>query len=439
MKTNKTNLLFAFALSSIFLCKQSFSQEVLLLPDAIKLALDNNLQIKIAHNKRKMAEEKSSWGYAGYYPQLSLNGGYTGNVDDTELKFLNGETLIRDNARSSGLNASLDFRYPLFDGFARLNTYNSFRESEAIENLHLKASKEDVVKQVIALYYKCSADEALQYVLSEVLKVSVERLSIADNKYKLGVFSKMDFLQARLDYYNDSIALLEQEQHLYESRVMLNRWIGQKTDVIFKTSELPKEEEKMSLESLNQEAMQANTSLLLLNKNRSMGVLQLKNQQASLYPQIDLLGNLNLRRAQTEAGFVQSTRNSGLLYGLSVSYPLFNGFQRQTDRNIAKIHIENTELAISDAQVQLEAELAVLHAQYSRKLQQLKLIKLSYAIASESMEVAKESYRLGSISSLQFRDAQLKYNMAGFALIRAMYEITLAKNNMLYLSGNLAN
>ena len=70
------------------------AQQMLTKKEAVKLALDNNYDIKIANNNVQVAENNTSVLNSGYLPTVTGTAGATYNLDNTEAEFSNGNTTV---------------------------------------------------------------------------------------------------------------------------------------------------------------------------------------------------------------------------------------------------------------------------------------------------------------------------------------------------------
>ena len=67
------------------------------------------------------------------------------------------------------------------------------------------------------------------------------------------------------------------------------------------------------------------------------------------------------------------------------------------------------------------------------------LEEANFENAEEVLDIALERFRLGSISSLEFREAQRTFLQAENRLITAKYESKIAETELLRLSGELGD
>ncbi|MFM7896994.1 MAG: TolC family protein, partial [Flavobacterium sp.] len=111
----------------IFLGFSSQAQELLTLEDAVKIALENNYDIKIAENNSKIDATNNNLANAGMLP--SLNANFTNNNSqlDTKQTQIDGSERELDNAKNMNLTYGVSLDWTIFDGlsmFARKEQLN---------------------------------------------------------------------------------------------------------------------------------------------------------------------------------------------------------------------------------------------------------------------------------------------------------------------------
>ncbi len=82
---------------------QSFSQQLLSLKDAVKIALENNFSINIAKNISTITENNASVGNAGFLPTIDATGSYTKSQSNTKQEYFDGRTIDRTGAKINEL------------------------------------------------------------------------------------------------------------------------------------------------------------------------------------------------------------------------------------------------------------------------------------------------------------------------------------------------
>ena len=107
------------------------AQELLTLEDAVKIALENNYDIKIAENNSKIDATNNSLANAGMLP--SLNANFTNNNSqlNTTQTQADGSERKLDNAKNMNLTYGVGLDWTIFDGLSM------FARKEQLQVLNL--------------------------------------------------------------------------------------------------------------------------------------------------------------------------------------------------------------------------------------------------------------------------------------------------------------
>jgi outer membrane protein TolC len=171
--------------------------------------------------------------------------------------------------------------------------------------------------------------------------------------------------------------------------------------------------------------------------NRSAARNDLRGAYAPLLPRVGLSVGYTLSQSESQAGFFKYNRNVGLTYGLSASLALFDGFNLHRRIGNARLALRQTEWALDETVNRLDAQVVRAFKRYETNLRISDLEQENLAAARESVAAAMERYRLGGLSALELRDAQVKLLEATDRLFSARYEAKVAETELLRMSGTL--
>ncbi len=119
---NKFKIL-SFAAIYLNLYFQGIGQELLTKDLAVKIALENNFEIKAANNLTKIAENNAALTNSDFLPSLSGSAGSTFASTSSENKFQDDRVVSVSGVETVGYNANLALNYTLFNGFGRKYNY----------------------------------------------------------------------------------------------------------------------------------------------------------------------------------------------------------------------------------------------------------------------------------------------------------------------------
>lgn len=434
MKYWRTTSLFIFTL---MLGTALAAQDHLTLDKAIKIGLENNYTIRTAKNESEIASNNNSPGNAGMLPNVDANGSGSKSQTSSKQEYITGETIDRNGAKSTSYNAGVQLNWTIFDGLDMFITKKKLSELESLGEASARQSVENSVAQIVDAYYNIVRQQQTLQVLQEAKTISQDRMNIAETKQKLGSGSGLEYMQAKADYNADQSALLKQQAVVSNAQVELNRLLARDVNTSFTVSDTIPLLPSLQLDALQQKAAVMNSALQQVRLQKQVAELNIKSLQARRLPQIGINVGYDYSHSESQSGFLLSNQSRGLNYGLSVQFNLFNGFNQNRQVQNARISAKNSEIQLSQLKTQLDASLKQSYENYQNGLQLVELEQENKSVARNTVDIATEKYRLGSITPLELKEAQRTYIQAESRLVDARYQAKSAETELLRLSGQM--
>ncbi|MDZ4330133.1 MAG: TolC family protein, partial [Flavobacterium sp.] len=107
------------------------------------------------------------------------------------------------------------------------------------------------------------------------------------------------------------------------------------------------------------------------------------------------------------------------------------------NEKIAKIQIENSKLNIEQQNLALNSQLATSYQTYLTNLELIALEEKNESIAKQNLNITLDKFRIGTITTLEFRTAQLNYVNAKVRYSNAQFQGKLSEIALRELAGNL--
>ncbi|WP_295182584.1 TolC family protein [uncultured Christiangramia sp.] len=411
--------------------------------EVISRALDENFGIRIAENNVEIADNNQNILNSGYLPTLTGLAGANYDLNDRVTEPENGETVDQRGIESNRYNASINLGYTLFDGLGRLYNYRSLQEQYDLSQLEARETIENTILQIMSVYYEVARLSENINVLEETLEISKNRVTRAQYQFEYGQANNLVVLNARVDVNNDSISLIETEQLLKNTKrdlnVLLNREITANEFSVDTTVTFISD---LELDSFVTEAELHNVSLLQIEQSLEISDYDIKINKSGYLPSIDLTGSYgwNLNRSAATAFFPGSTTTTdGLAAGVSLRWDLFDGGFRNIQVRNSKIRYQNQQIQKEQLISQVQRDIANSLGNYRNKLFILKVQEENVETNLNNFNRSEEQYKLGRISSIEFRQAQINLLDARTSLNLAKYDAKLAELQVLQLTGQLLN
>jgi outer membrane protein TolC len=413
------------------------AQTTLSLKQAYELALENNFFIQIASNELEIAKRNNVIGNAGMLPSLNGVVNQDNQVVDTKQKFLNGAENNRDGAKSNSLNASVEMNWTLFNGMKMFATKRKLAEFEAMGKLRLKQQMENTLSRVAKAYLDALLAKEQLAIAEQVLSIGEKRLQVAKAKLEAGKSPKSEVLNVQVNLQADKAAARRLEASYKNSKLNLLQLLGLQTSFNFELSDSWVSQEALSYEAFKESAMQQNSGIQLSKLSKELAQTQLGELKADRYPSLQLRSGYNYNKQESEAGFLQSSNNTGFHYGLGLNLNIFNGFDTDRKIGMAKINQRSAELLYKDSLLKLEIAVAQAYEMYAANRALFQFEESNVLLAKENFELAREQQANGLLSINDLRIAEVNYMQSMQRKFQAAYEAKLSEIELKRLSGKL--
>lgn len=435
MKHTKRILLpFAFLMFGVV---TSNAQEILTLENAVKIALENNYEIKIATNTLSIEKTNVAIGNAGMLPTVTATIMDNNSIQNSSQTRQDGTKNELDNAKNNSLSYGVGLDWTIFDGMRMFARLDQLKELQKLGEAQLKLTVITRISDVNAAYYNLVQQQQQLAALDTTIVISNQRLTLAQNRFTIGKASKLEVLNAQVDLNTDQVVLLRQKELYANSKILLNQLMARDVATDFKVINELKVDTLLVLLELKALAEKQNPQLEAQIISKRVAELELKQIKAARYPTVRVNTAYNFSESQSSLGFVAQSQSRGLNYGFSASLNLFDGFAQNRNEKITTLQIENSKLNIDQQRLALNAQLATSYQTYLTNLELIVLEEKNEAIAKQNLNITLDKFRIGTITTLEFRTAQLNYVNAKVRYSNAQFQGKLSEIALRELAGNL--
>ncbi len=426
------------ALLIILLCVfKTNAQEVLTIEDAMKIALESNFEIKIAKNNSTISETNVTVGNAGMLPTATASVTDNNSVTNSSQTRQDGTSTSLNNAKNNSLNYGVSLGWTVFDGLKMFAKLDQLKELQKLGDSELKRTILVKIGQVNSAYYDLVQQQQQLAALDTTIVISKQRLELAQNRFTIGKASKLEVLNAQVDLNSDQVALLRQKESYANSKILLNQYLARDPKIDFKVTDEVNVDNKLVLADLMDLAQKQNPALESQIISKRIAELQLKQVKADRYPTLRLTSGYNFAESQSSLGFTSETSSRGFNYGFNASMNIFDGFNQHRNEKVAKLQIENSKIAVEQQTSILNTQLSTAFQTYLTNLELIDLEENNEAIAKQNLEITLDKFRIGTITTIDFRTAQLNYVNAKVRYSNAQYEAKLSEIALKELAGNI--
>lgn len=433
-----TKILFRSLILFFFCIIKMNAQEVLTIKDAVQIALENNFEIKIASNNLTIDKTNVATGNAGMLPKVTATLVDANSIQNSSQTRQDGTVTALDNAKNNSLNYGVGLDWTVFDGFKMFAKLNQLKELQKLGEAQLKRTIIAKISAINTVYFDLVQQQQQLAALDTTIVISNQRLALAQNRFTIGKASKLEVLNAQVDLNTDKVALLRQKESYANQKIALNQILARDPKMDFKVIDEVTVDERLVLAELMSLAEKQNPELESEIINKRISELQLKQIKGERYPTLNLTSGYNFAESQSSLGFTTESSAHGLNYGFKASLNIFDGLAQNRNEKIAKIQIENSKIAIEQQSLSLNSELTTAFQTYLTNLELIQLEETNEAIAKQNLSITVDKFRIGTITTLEFRTAQLNYINAKVRYSNAQFQAKLSEIALKELAGNMS-
>src|SRR6478609_4432859 len=160
------------------------AQELLTLENAVKIALENNYEIKIADNNLKINETNVAIGNAGMLPSVNAVATDNNSTMNTTQTKSDGTVVNLKNAKNTNLSYGVDLNWTIFDGMKMFAKYDQLKEIQNLSDAQRKMTIINKVSSVNSVYFDLIQEQQQLTDLDSTITISQKRLEFTKNRYK---------------------------------------------------------------------------------------------------------------------------------------------------------------------------------------------------------------------------------------------------------------
>jgi outer membrane protein len=434
----KTKTILKSLILFLFCIAKTNAQEILTIEEAMKIALENNFEIKIAKNNSKINETNVTIGNAGMLPTATASVTDNNSIQNSSQTRQDGTSTSLDNAKNNSLNYGVNLGWTVFDGMKMFARLDQLKELQKLGDAELKRTILIKIGQVNSAYYDLVQQQQQLTALDTTILISKQRVELAQNRFSIGKASKLEVLNAQVDLNTDQVTLLRQKESYANSKILLNQYLARDPKIDFRVTDLVTVDNTLILANLTDLAQKQNPGLQAQIINKRIAELQLKQVKADRYPVVNLTSGYNFSESQSSLGFTSEASSRGLNYGFNATLNIFDGFNQHRNEKVAKLQIENSQIAIEQQNMILDTQLNTAFQTYLTNLELIDLEEDNEAIAKQNLQITLDKFRIGTITTLDFRTAQLNYVNAKVRYSNAQYQAKLSEIALKELAGNIS-
>lgn len=443
---------------------------VISLEQALKIALSENIAVKVADKEIERTKYAKKGTYASLFPQIDATGSYqrtikkqvmymdfdmssfgggsaagsgstgsgtagtgegsgTGSGSTASSSKNNGGLEVgRWNTWSAGLSASM----PVVNAQLWKSIKISGMDVElAVEKA--RASRLDMVSQVKNAYYAVLFSKEAFNVYKEVYENAMTNYAETEKKYNVQKATDLDMARAKTNVANAIPNVYNAESSiilaLWQLKAVMGIDLEMNIDVEgaiedyseYMTSDVTKAD-SISLDR--------NSTMKQLEIQANELAQSIKAQQYAYIPTLALAFNYSYNAMTNDFNFKEYRWTPYSYVGVSLSIPIFSGGKRLNQVRQARNSYEQMKLQMTSTERNLKISIRQSLNTMETNVKSYDAAKDAVASAEKAYSIAEKSYEVGRATLTDLNDAQLALTQARLAESQAVYNFIVAKTQL---------
>lgn len=401
------------------------------LADSINFALTNNPDTSISWSQLQAAIAQLGLARADSFPTIDVSG------DVTRMR--NGFTFppnVLINQWTTSWGPELNVTYTLWDFGTRAKKSESALQALFAMGWSYNQEIQKLVQTITNDYYdnlyqKASLANDYQNVQDALLI-----LEAAEKKLKVGVGDVTQLVQAKTNYLQMEVNLVDQKNFAAMSQIQLAKDMGMPGNIEFKTqnfpNELPSKSFTKSLDQLISVAIDSRPDILQSKANVKSKNAALNQARLDSLPKIEGLLDLNYRS-------YSSVYKSHLDYTgqFRVNFPFFSGFLYRNKIREAKANFHKSLAQLKKQQDLILQQVTTYYVNFQNATDKVEYSASFLDSALEEFEVTLSNYRAGTGDIIDVMQAQTSLSDARTKYTVSVRDLFISLTNLAYATGSL--
>lgn len=454
---------------------------VLTLDDALKIALSENISVKVADLEVTRTQYAQRGTYASLFPQVNATGSFQHTIkkqvmymgggsssgsgsggggmasmftsalepynyyigeflkkhpdiapyvappaDDTSTSSGNGGIEVgRANTFSAGINASL----PLINA----QLWESIGLSGDQVELAVEQARESrlgMVTSVKQAYFAVLMAKASYDVYNAVYENAIENYKLTEMRYNAQKASELDFTRAKStlaaaipNMYNAENAI---ELALWQLKAVIGLDLEREIDVVGNLDDYSAEMFR-GIQEGQEASLDNNSQLRQLEKQAELIARQIRMQQYSALPTLAMNFAYNYNAMAEDFNFDTYQWTPYSYFGISLSIPIFAGGQRYHAIKQAKVQAQELEYQKINAERQTRIAIRQSISTMDTSMKTYEAAKDALESAEKAFDIAIKSYEVGRTTFTDLNNTELTLTQTRLQVYQAVYNYVLAK------------
>ena len=411
------------------------------LKECIDYALQNNITLQKSRLQQQSAAEDLKSSQGALLPTLSGSTnqsiGYRPWQDGGTTTVTNGTVNTKVDKTYYNGSYGLNAQWTVWNGNRNRNNVKLSRLSEQQANLSVAEQANSIQERIAQLYVQCLyLNEAIK-VSQASLQTSIKNEERGQQVLEVGMLSKADLAQLSAQRASDEYSVVDAQSQLANYKLQLKQLLELTGDEQFDVAIPPATDDDASaqipaLPTVYEQALASRPEIESSKLAIETGKLNVAVAKAGWLPTVSLTAGVttSTNSLSNNGWDNQMKTNMNMSAGLSLSVPIFDGWQTKTSVNKARLQQQQALLDLQDQQKQLYQTIEGYWLDATTNQQKFWAAQATAASEQQSYDLLEEKFNLGLTNIIELMNGKDKLLQAQQNQLQAKY-MTLLNLQML--------
>jgi len=443
------------------------------LKDCINISIENNLELKIQELKAKSSEVSFKENRNQILPSLNMNYNLGINngrsIDPFTNSYINQELTFSN----SGLNLDVT----IFNGFRIKNEIKQSRFNMQASEMEIEEAKQNLTLDVTLLYIQILNNRDLLELSKSRLITTQGQLKRLKSQYNNGLGNPAAYTDMQGQYTRDQTGIITTENNLKSAVLNLVKLLSLDLDSesefenVFELSNT--EKYQISANDIYNDALENLATFKSKQLRVDAAKTGIKVAKSNYFPEVSLFGQLNTNYSSVAQLFTQTgtttietgdfvsisgqeyeilrneaqfegskinykdqfDNNLNSVAGISVRFPLFNGFRAKNKVRIEKIQHEEAQINLKQTKFIFKQSIQEAYDNMEASFKKYQVLKNQVTAYQESFRVNEVRFNNGVSNIVEYITSKNNMENSKLNLNQTKYEYLLRIKILDYYRG----
>ncbi|MBS1788144.1 MAG: TolC family protein [Acidobacteria bacterium] len=408
---------------------QTSDATALSLQQAIQFAIDNNLNTKLARERRNESLGQKMQALAFLLPNVAGTVSQSNNTVNLAAQGLTPK-IFPVPTTFIGPFSSFDARFQFAQSLFNLSSIRNFQAAKAnteLTNLQEKLARQQVASLASLAYLNALRSQRDVETAQANLDLAKSLFTLANNQKTAGIATGVDVTRAETRQADQEVRLAEAQTNAQTAILNLLRIAGLPlnsrpvlTDALRYRAQAPP-----VVEVALQTAAQDRVEIAIAEQEVKQQSYERKAAQAELYPSIEFFANYG-SSGVLPSELALPTRS----VGVRMNVPIFNGGATYGRIKSAKSRETQSELRLNDTREQVEQDVRNTLQTLATAAKQVASAEQQVKLAERELEQSRDRFSAGVGDNIEVLNAQTALENARNAQVAALTAYNSARINL---------